>query len=106
MAANRPALGHPAGYVHLISSAALDQPDPDQPVCSGALLFEWLFRVADQASMILMDSCAYRASLVMYQISASAYAAIASCRSSLHPLSGLELGPQPTSVRGVGFRAS
>src|SRR4051794_28176169 len=69
--ANRPAPRQPAGYVCLISSAARDQPAPDQPVCSGALLLVCWVSTADQASMSSMDFLAYRASRVMYHISAS-----------------------------------
>src|SRR5437763_13780095 len=104
MVANRPALGHPAGYVHLTSSAARAHPVPAQPVCNGVLLLLWVLSVADQASMILIASTAYRESRLRYHSSASAYADSASCRSSLHPTSGTECEPQSTSARGAGLR--
>src|SRR5207248_4307452 len=60
--ANRSAFGQPPGYVERISSAARAQPAPAQPVCSGALLFVCVFRVADQASSSSIALVAYRAS--------------------------------------------
>src|SRR2546425_800700 len=100
--ANRPALGQPPGYVYLISSAARDQSAPDQPVCNGALELVCCLSVADQASISRVAWLAYRASRVKYQVNAQAYAASASPRSSLHPLSGLEWEPHSTFARGVG----
>src|SRR5689334_10139299 len=38
----------------------------------------------------------------MYHISASVYAAIASCRSSVQPRLGSEYGPHSTTARGLG----
>src|SRR6266542_2050162 len=102
--ANRPAFGQPPGYVHLISSAARDQPAPAQPVCSGALLLVCVLRVADQASRSSIALAAYRLSRVTYQTSASAYAASASVRSSEQPLSGLEYEPHSTVARGRAVR--
>ena len=40
----------------------------------------------------------------MYQASASVYAAIASSRSSVHPMFGLENDPHSTTARGAGTR--
>src|ERR1051325_4533158 len=81
---NRPEFGQ-LEYVYLMISAARGHDEPAQPVCSGALLFVWLVITADHASISAIDFCAYRASPVMYQISASVYAAIASSRSSVQP---------------------
>src|SRR5256886_5894698 len=106
MVANRPAFGQPPGYAYRISSAARDQPVPAQPVCSGALLLVCVLIVADQASMSWIAFLAYRSSRVRYQVSASAYAARASVRSSLQPKLGLEWEPHSTFARGFGVRDS
>ncbi len=90
MVANRPEFGQPPVYVYLMISAALGQEEPAQPVWSGALLLVWSLTTADQASMSWMAFLAYRSSRVMYQARASVYAAMASSRSSVQPLLGLE----------------
>jgi hypothetical protein len=46
--------------------------------------------VADQASIRAIDFCAYAALPVKYQARAWVYAAMASSRSSVHPLFGFE----------------
>ena len=66
-------------------SAAFGQEEPAQPVCRGALLLVCSLITADQASISSIDFFAYRSSRVMYQASASVYAAIASWRSSVQP---------------------
>lgn len=71
-------------------SAARGQVEAAQPVCRGPLLPVCEVIVADQASMIWIAFCAYRESPVRHQASAWVYAAIASSRSSVQPLLGLE----------------
>src|SRR5690349_19933783 len=103
MVANRLAFGQLV-YVYLMISAARGQTEAAQPVCNGALLPVCDVSVADHASMIWIDFCAYRASPVRYQARASVYAAIASSRSSVQPLLGLEYDPHSTTARGAGVR--
>src|SRR4051812_46034217 len=87
-------------------SAARGHTEPAQPVCSGALLLVCVVIVADQASISWIDLVAYAELPVMYQASASVYAAIASSRSSVQPLFGFEYGPHSTFDRGLGVRES
>src|SRR3954462_10970687 len=96
-------LVHPAPEYRMIS-AARGQTDADQPACRGALLPVWLLTTVDQAFMIWIALSAYRWSLVMYQASASVYAAMASSRSSVHPLFGWLYAPHSTVARGLGVR--
>ncbi len=84
MVANRLTFGQLL-YVYRMISAARGQTEPAQPVCSGALRLVCEVIVADQASISWMDFWAYAALPVMYQASASVYAAIASSRSSVQP---------------------
>ncbi len=93
-------------YVYLMISAARGQ--TDRPSRSAAARCCWCgpVIVADQASISWIDFCAYALSPVMYQASASVYAAIASSRSSVQPLLGLEYEPHSTIARGLGVRDS
>src|SRR6266540_2807349 len=105
MVANRAWFGQ-LEYVYLMISAARGQTEPAQPVCSGALLLVCALMVADHASIRAIDFCAYAVLPVMYQTSASVYAAMASSRSSVQPLFGFEYGPHSTVARGLGVRDS
>jgi hypothetical protein len=101
MVAKRPAFGQ-LGWVYLMISAARGHTEPALPVCSGALLLVCARMVADQASISSIDLRAYAALPVRYQASASVYAAMASSRSSVQPLFGLEYEPHSTVARGFG----
>src|ERR1700712_4011366 len=87
-------------YVYRMISAARGQDEPAQPVCSSALLFVWLLMTGAHAFMYWIDFGPYLASPDIYQARALPYAASASWRSSVQPLSGFEYDPHSTVARG------